>query len=305
MPCASADTVGHSWTRAYYVNSLASDFLQFQAQAASLSIIQQVEAFRHDFEPQHLRELESGPWRQGNRDDFYRDGLPRVLQALSLAPATALELHKRERMFQMAIPRLASRLQTCFKPGELRLDRPFVLGLDFGAPLEEVTRYQDRNTLFLSINHLAPDEPSEIYLAAQMFRLLRCDVLTARGEEAGTGIGYAAFREGAARCFANEQVPGFTDREVLGYTHAQWRMAIAQQQDLTYELLRYFDSSEPFWVDKYLGNEPTDGLIPPRAATYVGYVGMQRLRRRYGWDEMIHWTDDEVRAHLVQALGGF
>lgn len=306
IPCAYAEPpVGRAWTRAFYLDNLAGDFLSFQARLSTHSIESQLDAFRREFEPTHLKALEAGPWRQGPREEFYRQGLPNLLQELAENPAMAADLRLRHRRFENAIPRLANRIQACFKPGELRLDRPFVLGLDFGSRLEEVGRLHGRNTLMFPINRKQPEQPLDIYLAAQMFRLLRADIVEARGLDFSKEIGLASYLEGAACYFANEQLPGFTDREVLGYSHAEWRRAIAQQRDLSYELLHYFNSTDPFWTGKYLSEQSLDGQTPPRAAAYVGYLAMQRLRRHHSWDEIIHWSDEEVQTMMEKALGVF
>lgn len=306
VPCAHAEpTVGRAWTRAFYLDNLAGDFLSFQARHASASLDEQLNAFRREFEPTHLKVLESGPWRDSQREAFYREGLANMLHELAEQPQLATGLRRRQRQFELAIPRLANRLQTCFQPGELRLDRPFVLGLDFGTRLPELGRLHGRNTLILPINRMQPELPLDIYLGTQMFRLLHADLLEGRGQALSNEIGLVAFREGAARYFANEQLPGFTDREVLGYSFGEWRLAIAQQRDLAYDLLHYFNSTDSFWTNKFLSEAPADGQTLPRAATYVGYLAVQRLRRHHSWDEIIRWKDEEVQTMLEKALGVF
>lgn len=301
-PSAHAATeppVGRQWTRQFVLMDLTDPFLDFWAGTADYDVNQRVASFRAYFEPKHARLLEAGVFSRIDRRDFYDRALPAYARSLVLDPIRVEAIKLRKARLQHMIPLLANRLQTCFAPGELRLDRPFVLGPGFGLEESRIVRLGDALALYVSVD-AGPREPMELELASGMFRLLRADL---QGATAPEELGLRAFEEGAARCFAVEQFPGFSEPEALGYTDAEWVKAQRHRPELVHDVLMRFESSEPDVRDRYLAT-PSDRLeYPPKAAAYVGFLAVQRLRRTYGWDEIVRWDCDTVRARMNQVLG--
>lgn len=290
--------IGRQWTREFALLDLADPFLDFWEGTSELGISDRVASFRAYFEPEHARLLEAGLFSRVARGTFYEHTLPAYTLSLTLDPSRLAAIKRRKLRLQQGIPLLANRLQTCFAPGELRLDRPFVLGMGFGLAESSIVRLSDRLALYVPADS-ATALPLELELASDMFRLLRADL---RGQAPLAGLGYMAFEEGAARLFAVEQFPGFHELEVLDYTRDDWTKAQRHRPELVRTILARFEATEADVLARYAAATPERLDLPPRATAYVGLLAMQRLRRTYTWDEIIRWDADTIRARMNQAL---
>ncbi len=290
--------VGRQWTREFALVDLADPFLDFWAGTAEYAVNDRVASFRAYFEPEHARLLEAGVFARVGRGTFYDHTLPAYTRSLVLDPMRVEAIKLRKIRLKQSIPLLANRLQTAFAPGELRLDRPFVLGVGFGLTETSIIRYGERLTLYVPAD-AAPAVPLELELAGGMYRLLRADL---HGPEPLSGLGYRAFEEGAARLFAVEQFSGFSAEETLGYSADDWRKAQLNRPELIQTVLSYFESTDSDVLRRYDSPHPEGLVFPPRATAYVGFLAMQRLRRTYTWDEIIRWDEATIRARMNQAL---
>jgi hypothetical protein len=302
LPSRADGPIGRTWDRDYFLNDVAGDFLDFWADTEGSKVDQRVRAFRDRFEPAHRKFMDAMVFSAVRREDFYARLLPAFVADLTFHPQRVDSLRRAKLLYQSAIPRLANRLQTCFAPGELSLDRPFVLGLDFGGLAERIAPLDGRQTLWIGVSPDDDGAPVDLPIATDMFKLLRQDQVARRAHHPTVGVGYTAFLDGAAAYFAAEQVEGFTDREAIGYSRSDWVDALGNQRDIVYEVLLHFESDDPTMLRRYTASDPGTKLLPPRAADFVGFQAMRRLRRSYSWDEIIHWDDDTVRARLDDAL---
>ncbi|HEY9857361.1 MAG TPA: hypothetical protein V6D05_16580 [Stenomitos sp.] len=295
---AAEPPVGRQWTRAFTLLDLANPFFDFWDGTTDLGVNERVASFRAYFEPKQTRLMEAGVFARIDRRTFYDTTLPAYMRSLVLDPMRVEAIKLRKVRLQHSIPLLANRLQTVFAAGELRLDRPFVLGVGFGLTEDSLVTVGDRLALYVPVDALT-SMPMELELASGMFRLLRADL---QGTTPSEGLGYTAFEEGAARYFAVEQFSGFSEPDALGYNDAEWVKAQRQRPELVHDILGLFDSSDPDVLARYASAQP-DGLdLPPRTAAYVGFLAVQRLRRTYSWDEIIRWDADTVRARMNQVL---
>lgn len=292
--------VGRAWTRAYYLDNTASAFLRFWDTVATASPQVRLSEFRARFVPAHPDALAMGPMGPQDAATFYRKTLPTFFAALDDGRLDLLRA--RTRAAETAIPRLANRLQTVFATGSLRLDRPFVLGLGFGASQSVVALLRDRPTLMIPADGLIDEGALEVRLAADMYRLLRADIRQQARWDADPSLGQQAFEEGAARYFAYEQIPSLGARDALGYSASEWATALAQQHGLALAILRHFESSERPYLEMYGPQAEAGPARPPRSASFVGYLALERLRRLYGWDEIIRWDPDTVRERMLRVL---
>lgn len=290
--------IGRQWTREYALLDLADPFLEFWDGTADLGVTERVASFRAYFEPKHQRLLDAGVFSRLERGTFYDHTLPAFTHGLVLDPARLDAIKRRKLRLKQVIPLLASRLQTAFAPGELRLDRPFVLGMGFGLAESRIVTLSERLALYVPADS-ATTLPLELELASDMFRLLRADL---RGKEPLEGLGHIAFEEGAARYFAVEQFPGFSQQEALDYTHDDWTKAQRNRPELVRTILARFEANDADVLARYAAALPEGLDLPPRTTAYVGFLAVQRLRRTYSWDEIIRWDADTVRARMNQVL---
>lgn len=299
-PASAAEPpIGRQWTREYALINLADPFFEFWEGTADFAVPDRVASFRAYFEPKHAKLMEAGVFARLDRGRFYDHTLPAYTRGLVLDPLRLEAIKLRKIRLQQSIPLLANRLQTAFRPGELRLDRPFVLGMGFGLSETSVIRYGDRLALYVPAD-ASPPTPIEIELASGMYQLLRADL---RGQQAEVeGLGHQAFEEGAARLFAMEQLSGFSEQEALGYGDVDWRKAQRMRPELVRAVLGQFESTDLEVLARYAASGPVGIEVPPRAAAYVGLLAMQRLRRTYAWDEIIRWDAQTVHARMNQAL---